>query len=104
MKKGVSLSQRVEAALLMANPARGSCRSQSSLRTMEKALSVSPTTQLARSSLVLEFLWYAEPTMRLEPMLLTKALNPRGLARELASGVVVHHQHVRGTRRWSGGT
>ena len=32
-------------------------------------------TPLARSTLALVFLWYAEPTMRHEPMLLTKARN-----------------------------
>ena len=75
MKKGVSPSPRVEAALLIANTARGSCRSQSSFRPLAKARSVSPITQLARSTLALVFLWYAEPTMRHEPMPLTKARN-----------------------------
>jgi hypothetical protein len=32
-------------------------------------------TPLVRSTLALVFLWYAEPTMRHEPMLLTKARN-----------------------------
>ena len=75
MKKGVSPSPRVEAALLIANTARGSCRSQSSFLPLAKARSVSPMTPLARSTLALVFLWYAEPTMRHEPMPLTKAWN-----------------------------
>ena len=37
--------------------------------------SVSLMTPLARSTLALVFLWYAEPTMRLEPVLFTKARN-----------------------------
>ncbi len=61
--------------MLMANTARGSCQSQSSLLAFEKALSVLPTTSLACSTLALVFLWYARPTMRLKPMLLMKALN-----------------------------
>ena len=32
-------------------------------------------TPFARSTLALVFLWYAEPTMRLEPILLTNARN-----------------------------
>ncbi len=59
----------------MANTAKGSCRSQSSLRPLAKARSVSPMTLLARSTLALVFLWYAEPTMRLEPKPLAKARN-----------------------------
>jgi hypothetical protein len=59
----------------MANTAKGSCRSQSSSHPFEKARSVSPMAPLARSTLALVFLWYAEPTMRLEPMPLAKARN-----------------------------
>mmetsp|Transcript_42108 Transcript_42108/g.88028 ORF Transcript_42108/g.88028 Transcript_42108/m.88028 type:complete len:284 (-) Transcript_42108:2188-3039(-) len=42
MKNGVRSPPSVEAALLMAKTARGSCRSQSSLRPLAKAPSVSP--------------------------------------------------------------
>jgi hypothetical protein len=75
IKKGVSPSPRVELELLMANTVRGSCWSQSSLCPLAKARSVSPMTLLARSTLALVFLWYAEATMRHEPMLWTKARN-----------------------------
>ena len=37
------------------------------------ARNVSLMTPLARSTLALVFLWFAEPTMRHEPMLLAKA-------------------------------
>ena len=58
MKKGVSPLPSVEAALLIANTARGSCRSQSSFRPFKlaNARSVSPMTPLARSTLALVFL------------------------------------------------
>ena len=72
MKKGVRPSPRLEAALLMANTARGRCRSQSSLRPLAKARSVSPMTPLARSTLALVFLWYAEPTNYLSCLNLPK--------------------------------
>ena len=61
--------------MLIAKTARGSCRSQSSWRPLAKARSVSPMTPLARSTLALVFLWYAEPMMRHEPMPLAKARN-----------------------------
>ena len=84
LKKGAMPASppSVDAVLLIANPVNGNCLSQSSLRPLAYARSVSPMTPLARSTLAFVFFWYAEPTMRLE----------RHLAREL--GVVIRHEHV----------
>ncbi len=61
--------------MLTANTARGCCRFQTSWCPLAKARSVSPMAQVARSTLALAFLRYAEPTMRHEPMPLAKAQN-----------------------------
>ena len=92
MKKGVrpAPSSSVEVALLIANSASERWSSQSSLRPFAYARSVSLMTPFARSTLALVFLWYAEPTMRHEPMHLTKARKTS--TRELC--VVVYHEHV----------
>jgi len=69
METGVRPSPSVEAGLLMANSARGSRRSHSSVRAWAKARGVSRMTPLARSTRMAWVLWwYAEPTMRVEPV------------------------------------
>ncbi len=58
---------QVDVAMLMANTVSGRWPSQLSLQPLAMAHNVSQTTPLARSTLALVFLWYAEPTMRHEP-------------------------------------
>jgi hypothetical protein len=72
MKKGISVPLSVDAALLTANTAMERWPSQLSLWPLARARSASLITPLARSTLALVFLWYAEPTMRHEPMPLAK--------------------------------
>jgi hypothetical protein len=75
MNKGVGSPPSVDVVSLMANTASGRWPSQSSLRPLAKVPNVLLTTPLARSTLALVFLWYAEPTMRHEPQPLAKARN-----------------------------
>ena len=75
----------IDAVLLIANSANGNCLSQSSLRPLAYARSVSPITPLARSTLALVFLWYDDKAR-------AYALHEGPNAREL--GVVIHDEHV----------
>jgi hypothetical protein len=75
MKKGVSVPPSVDCALLTVNTAMWRWPSQSSLRQLATARNVSLRMPFARSTFALVFLWYAEPTMKHEPMPLAKARN-----------------------------
>jgi hypothetical protein len=93
----------VDAALLTANTAVGRWSFQQSLRPLAKARNVSLITPLARSTLALVFLWYAEPTMRHEPMPLAKAQNTALVSLESWSTTVLAPRVCQGSRPQTAG-